>query len=223
MNWTKLSLVLVALVSCVSSHRYPEVALLPKSDLELAGRPLSASEAKVVGDSGFAILEHGETRSFHVGYTAVFHAHQPVYVTADSILYAWHSSYDGILMTIERGVLIGALSSLVDDLIGGLASVRDAQDRADLELYLDVAKSLVRGRVTGGDDVKAMVKLAEAASGSGELTLFGASDAFDFSICSNHVATTRSCPSSSSTFGRCRGSGASSCALRRSRLDAIGW
>src|SRR5215469_11309542 len=83
------------------SQRYPDSILLSKDDLELAARPLSNAEAKVVSDVGFAVLERRETRSFHVGYTTIFHAHAPVYVTADSLLYAWHASYDDILKTVE--------------------------------------------------------------------------------------------------------------------------
>jgi hypothetical protein len=61
---------------------------IPRAEIALAGRPLSPSEQALVDKHGFAITAQ-DASSFHVGYTALFHKHQPVYITADSLLYAW--------------------------------------------------------------------------------------------------------------------------------------
>ena len=159
----------------------------PKHEIELASRPLAPAEAALVERNGFAIL-HGDVASFHVGYTALFHAHQPVYVTADSLLYAWHQSYDTILEHIERQHLIPAVAAFVDELRRGLAaSTAPAEARADLDIYLTVAASLLGEKhvppVAGGDPamIAELVKAAEAATGD-NFVAFGQRQRFDFTM-----------------------------------------
>lgn len=160
----------------------------PAAELELAGRPLTQPERAKVDEHGFSILAGGAAQSFHVGYTALFHAHQPVYITADSLLYAWHSSYDKILTDVERGALMPALGAMLEELRGGLAQAAgDPQARADLDVYLTVADSFAKGKeqppVAGGDPaaINAAFTHGQAAEGL-ELELFGAGSRFDFSM-----------------------------------------
>ncbi len=167
----------LALACACSSRRYPESALIAKSVLDLAARPLSAAQSKVFDDAGFVIRDDAKPQSFFLGYTSVFHAQQPVYVTADSLLYAWHTSYDAILEQVERALLIEQLGALVDTV-----SDRVGDHDVELRAYLDVARSLLRGSVTGGKAVGEIVEHAEAASGPAEITLFGERTLFDFSM-----------------------------------------
>ena len=159
----------------------------PKHEIELASRRLSPAEAALVDKNGFAILR-GDITSFHVGYTALFHAHQPVYVTADSLLYAWHQSYDKILEHVERQHLIPAVTAFVAELRRGLAaSSAPAEARADLDVYLAVAASLLEEKpvapVAGGDPalIAELVKAAKGAIGD-SLVAFGQRARFDFTM-----------------------------------------
>ncbi len=100
----------IVAVAC-SSNRTP--SMVPQAAVAVADRKLNGPEQKLVEKQGFAIIEQAETQSFHVGYTALFKQHQPVYVTADSVLYAWHSSYDKILQDVEMDHLIPALRTML--------------------------------------------------------------------------------------------------------------
>jgi hypothetical protein len=161
----------------------------PKDAIDAANRELTASEKKLLAQQGFAILERGEATSFHVGYTALFKQHAPVYVTADSMLYAWHSSYDAILMDVEQAHLIPAMNAMLGELRKRLAeSKADAAVKADLDTYLTVAASFTEGKpakpVAGGDAamIAQLVQLGEKAEGLGAVTLFGDERQFDFSM-----------------------------------------
>jgi hypothetical protein len=160
----------------------------PKDVVALVSRDLSAKEQALVDANGFAILGSATPQSFHVGYTALFHAHQPVYVTADSLLYAWHSSYDKILTELETDALVPTLAAMLDELRAGLAkSEAPAQARADVDVYLAVAQSLmtdaVQAPVAGGDRalIGATFEHGQKAEGLGT-QLFGEDMQFDFSM-----------------------------------------
>jgi hypothetical protein len=178
--------VFAALAACGS--RPPTNALIPQSDSAVARDGLSAAESQLLQKHGFVISERGQVTSFHAGYTALFHDHQPVYVTADSLLYAWHSSYDQILMDLETTQLIPKLGAMLTELRRRLAdSKADAQTRADLDVYLTVAASLAAGKplppVAGGDAavIAQLYQSGESAQGD-SLTLFGTDRGFDFSM-----------------------------------------
>ena len=194
-RWPRLVLLLVLSTSCHNRvGRWAAAGEVthdidpPKDVLALAARPLTGAEQAKVRDRGFAILGKGAAQSFHVGYTALFHAHQPVFISADSLLYAWHSSYDKILIAVERSALVPALGALLDDLRGQLAAAEaDAQTRADLDVYLTVAASLLRGKqlppAAGGDAtaIGTLFDSGQRAEGQG-FELFGKPAGFDFSM-----------------------------------------
>ncbi len=160
----------------------------PADVLQVAARDLTGAEQAVLDKRGLVVLGKDPIQSFHVGYTALFHAHQPVYITADSLLYAWHSSYDKILIEIEGSALIPALDAMLEGLRQRLAKAEAAPEaRADLDLYLAVAASLVRGKpqkpVAGADptQIAALFEAGEKAEGLG-FQLFGTPAQFDFSM-----------------------------------------
>ena len=160
----------------------------PADVLQVAARDLTGAEQAVLDKRGLVVLGKDPIQSFHVGYTALFHAHQPVYVTADSLLYAWHSSYDKILVEIEGGALIPALDAMLEGLRQRLAKAEAAPEaRADLDVYLAAAASLARGKVqkpiAGGDltQISALFEAGQKAEGLG-FELFGTPAQFDFSM-----------------------------------------
>src|SRR5262245_54742515 len=78
---------------------------LPGSAANIARRRPSATERAVLDKTGLVIAAGARVPSFHLGYTALFKAHEPVYFTADAMLHALHSSYDAILADIETEAL----------------------------------------------------------------------------------------------------------------------
>ncbi len=160
----------------------------PEDVLKVAARDLAGPEQAVLDKRGLVILGKDPIQSFHVGYTALFHAHKPVYITADSLLYAWHSSYDKILTAIEYEALIPALDAMLDGLRTRLSEAEAApQVRADLDVYLTVAASLAKGSlqkpVAGGDatQIATLFDQGTRAEGVG-FELFGTPAQFDFSM-----------------------------------------
>jgi hypothetical protein len=183
----RLLLGALVLLSC-ARPRYVAPSLIPKEALALSSRSLERSEEDVLAKQGLVVLSKGTSPSFHVGYTALFHDNQPVFITADSILHAWHSSYDALLMQVEFEGLVPALTKLLTELRDELAKHAKEPGAADLDLYLTVAHSLLNGTAAepvagaNAEDVKKIVAQCEFAAGAGSLELFGNHDDFDFSM-----------------------------------------
>ena len=162
----------------------------PQNVLKLAARDLSSTEQAMLDQRGLVILGKDPIQSFHVGYTALFHAHQPVYVTADSLLYAWHASYDKILIELELDALVPALDAMLDGLRQRLATPAveaDPKVRADVDVYLGVAQSLLRGAVqpsvAGGDPSQIAALFDRGVKAEGlAFQLFGQDAQFDWSM-----------------------------------------
>ena len=51
--------------------------------------------------NGFVVCERLGTASFAEMYYKIYSRDLPVFISADSILHAWHRSYDAILRTLE--------------------------------------------------------------------------------------------------------------------------
>ena len=152
---------------------------------------LQPAELAKLGQQGFVIVDRKRFPSFVYGYATLYAEDLPVYVSADSILFAVHRSYDNLLMSLERGALSPELQRLLSGMRARLASAElsalPAQARADADTYLTVAESLLKGVVVtplAGGDAALVVKLvtqALAASGTQEVKLFGVKRLEDFS------------------------------------------
>ena len=143
---------------------------------------LTDPELAALGEKGFVMT----TRSFPTfafGYSTIYMANLPVYVSADSILESVHRSYDHVLMSLEQQALIGELGSLLAGMRSRLSahvgSELGAEVRADADTYLAVAQSLLEGSlaapVAGGsrEVIADLVDKATAANGIDDVTLFG--------------------------------------------------
>lgn len=176
-------------------------ARLPAETSKLAARALDSNEASLMARDGLVITEDTVT-SFHVGYTALFRAHQPVYFTADALLEAWHASYDAILADLEESALVPTLNELLKVLRTGLqAATGDSgneEAHRDVDGYLAVAASLASdlpAQALAGCDagaVAAIVERAKKADGSGELVIAGQKMLFDYSMMKPRGHYTRS-------------------------------
>ena len=152
---------------------------------------LDADELVTLGDKGLVISEQKRFPTFVYGYASIYALDLPVFVSADSILFAVHRSYDEIL----KGVELASLLPEVDAMLGGMraslsaggAGALGAQARADADVFLAVASSLltdsVAAPVAGGDaaEIAALYNGAKGASGARETTLFGTARTIDFS------------------------------------------
>jgi hypothetical protein len=174
-------------------------ASLPYDPLTAAGLDLlsasrlgvSDGERQALAHNGFAISERQVFPTFFYGYKAIYADHLPLYVSFDSVIHAVHRSYDAALMNIELAFLIPTLKGLLVDmqasLGSGVGTDLPAEVRADVDLYLTVARQLlgdtaavpVAGATTS--EVAALVAAAKGATGIQPVTLFGQSRYVDFS------------------------------------------
>lgn len=161
------------------------LALIQKSPLGL-----NAVELETLKRNGFVISDRQRFPHFAYGYKSIYALDLPVFVSADSILQAVHQSYDAILKTIEIDALGPELGRLLDSMRAQLVAnpPADLQARADADLFLAVAKSLLDGKLVGavanGDEkqIRVLFEAAQAAEGSKTVALFGISERqMDFS------------------------------------------
>lgn len=143
--------------------------------------------------NGFVVSHSRQYANPGDAYLDIHFLDLPVFISADSVLHAWHESYDELLKRMEEEALAGWLSELLAAASGELpgylteygnqgAAIRDA------DLLLTVARSLLAGSqqssATGGDvDAVAsqLVDKANAAGGIEEVEMFGEKVKYDFS------------------------------------------
>lgn len=152
---------------------------------------LPSAEQGVLDEHGFVISEKRRFPSFVYGYQTIYLEDLPVYVSADSILYAVHQSYDALLLRVEMYALVPTLTRLLGNMraeLGqGAGAALGAQARADADLYLGVALSLLGGKlvepVAGASkaELKSLYDKAVAAKGEEVIELFDAERHLDFS------------------------------------------
>lgn len=187
------------------AHALDGAALLDKHELafgELSYEPANAefmdriqdsalalndAELAKLAENGFVISTRHAFGTFVRGYAEVYSEHLPVYVSADAILEALHSSYDELLLATERTALIPKVTSLLEHAHTSLASHAGDPAAKDLDLYLSVARSLLTeatvSPVAGADAaaVDDIVSQANAAEGLVSLKLFGVERSEDMS------------------------------------------
>lgn len=182
---------------------YPQPAYVPAVSydaLAAAGldliRPyagLTDAHDKVLATNGFVAVDASETSTFATTYLDIYDNDLPVLVTADSLLYALHKSFDSMLMHFERTVLRQEMQAMLDTTHAALGKrlatlpPELAGAATDLDVYLTVARSLLSGfaePASGDANVKEKVDriLKSVASlQPSPLELFGVVSTYDYS------------------------------------------
>jgi hypothetical protein len=161
------------------------------STIQASTLKLNDSELAAIADHGFVITNRQRWPTFLYGYASIYLEDLPLYVSADSLLFAVHRSFDEILSSVERSILIPDLGALLsgmrERLASGDAGFASGEVRKDVDVYLAVAASLLGGTaaapIAGGDAalVNDLVAKANSASGQQSVTLFGVGRDEDFS------------------------------------------
>ncbi|MCB9615079.1 MAG: DUF3160 domain-containing protein [Sandaracinus sp.] len=147
---------------------------------------MSASERARLGEHGFVVTDH-QFPSFAYGLQTIYLHDLPIYVSADAILEAVHRSYDDLLKQVELTYLQVELGALLDEMHGRVDGLGDDRARADADLFLAVARSLLSSTSVApragasASEVHALVDGAVAHEGSRMITLFGVERDVDFS------------------------------------------
>lgn len=108
-------------------------------------------ELELLNKHGFVVSERLKTQSIGVAYHDAWHADLPVFITTDAILHAFHKSYDNILESVERRILIRSLDSLLSRLHEGVPALAARYGALpgmviplrDVDFYLAVARQLL--------------------------------------------------------------------------------
>ncbi len=174
---------------------FQELGYAPSDALGLAliqgsSVQLNDEELAKLDENGFVISTRQQFPTFAYGYSTLYADDLPLFVSADSILYALHRSYDGTLKSLEVSSLMPALESLLASMQGRLdQSALEGTLETDIDLFLTVGRSLLAGEVAAPNDpeiaseVKTLFDKCTAASGAANITLFGTKRIVDFSQC----------------------------------------
>lgn len=157
--------------------------------IQASALALSEPERAALARNGFVVSARQEFPTFLKGLAGIYAEHLPVYVSADALLEAVHSSYDEILLQFEARSLVPELDALLRGMRTRLASADgEAEALAGADLYLAVALGLLDGSVPapvrGADQgqIRTLIDAANAAAGGEyEMTLFGVKRLEDFS------------------------------------------
>lgn len=135
--------------------------------------------------NGMVVSGRLGAHSFVDAYYGIFTEDLPVFVTADSIMHAWHISYVEMLKELENGFLAPKLSDFLNALHAALPGVAAEIDSDilgdslhDVDYYLTVARSLFAGSLQddrlGASGAKAKQTLDDIKKGFvGPYDLFG--------------------------------------------------
>ncbi|KAE9297528.1 hypothetical protein PF008_g23720 [Phytophthora fragariae] len=121
---------------------------------------LTREEKTKLAANGLVASQRMQAESFGDIYYRLYTDDLPVFVTADSILHAWHRSFDAFLIEIETSFL-SRLRFLLEDVLTqcqhiavddseGHNLVAEAAD--DIEDYLKIAQSLITGHLVQSNE-----------------------------------------------------------------------
>lgn len=114
---------------------------------------LNTNEMAVFATNGFVVSERLGTSSFAEAYYRVFNDELPVFITADSVLQAWHRTFANMLEEVEELELatlmeseIGGMSQQITNLWQQLGQGPLSNSILDADYFLTVANSLWAGQ-----------------------------------------------------------------------------
>ena len=149
---------------------------------------LPDEEFAVLTEQGLVLSSHHQFPTFLLGYAAIYAEHLPLFVSADSIMEALHSSYDTILSEMELFLLIDDLQQLLKAMRNNLPKADwDADSLANADLYLGVAQGLLDAQApepiagASASQLTELINAASSAMGISTVTLFGEPRMVDFS------------------------------------------
>jgi hypothetical protein len=127
------------------------------TNFDRAGQPydlrFNTNELAVFRTNGFVVSERLGSASFADAYYRIFNDDLPVFITADSILHAWHRSYESILEELEELQLATLLERVISNSAAQLPQAWAeygggplGNSILDADYFLTVARSLWTGQ-----------------------------------------------------------------------------
>lgn len=100
---------------------------------------LNDAEKSIFQKHGMVVSERLGARSFAEGYYRLYSDDLPVFITADSILHAWHRSFDSILKEVESCYLVPTLKRILSSMQSKLQNVGNKKNLLDVDYFIGVA------------------------------------------------------------------------------------
>ncbi len=152
---------------------------------------LSKPERALLARNGFVVPARFAFDNYASAFHEIYQSQLPVYVSVDAILAAIYAGNDSLIQDLEDRELASKLAALLDRLactLPGAAAEYPADATRDLDLYVAVARALLRGdapiSMFGDGEVEAeavaIVKQAIAAQEMTTVKLFGRHRVVDF-------------------------------------------
>ncbi|ETI34158.1 hypothetical protein F443_19289 [Phytophthora nicotianae P1569] len=131
----------------------------PLKRMQTTDYRLKPDEKANLAANGVVAVERMPAESFADIYYRLYTDDMPVFVTADSILHAWHRSFDAFLVDTEIQILSPTLDKILESTLSKcceaiIATSKDDSEArrvmVDVELFLRVGLSLLRGELVDG-------------------------------------------------------------------------
>ncbi len=153
---------------------------------------LNDKELAAFKKNGFVVSERMGAASFGEMYYQIYSRDLPVYISADSILHAWHRTYDAMLEQLEEKYLAESLGDILASMAAKIpAAEKDygsgvlADSVKDADYFLAVARSLLTGNAVktelNQDERLAKTLALVEKLGAEKFKLFGRERDVDFS------------------------------------------
>ncbi len=156
---------------------------------------LNSNEAALFLTNGFVVSERLGNSTFGDAYYGLFNADVPVFVTADSVLHAWHRTYQSVMEELEELQLSTLLAGIISNMSLQLPATWQQYGQGplkdcilDADHFLTVARSLWVGQQVpstlgnaGVNQQVGNVLMAIDGQGLREMPLFGSNRVIDFS------------------------------------------
>ncbi|KAL4154745.1 hypothetical protein PRNP1_006861 [Phytophthora ramorum] len=146
-------------------------------------------KAKLAGN-GIVVSDRMQSKSFGDVYYQLYSDDLPVFVTADSILHAWHRSFDAFLVEIETACLAPTLHEILDAALSECEEMATHTSKyqsstnksvADVRNYLVVGLSLLQGELLDESERLRALWAAIHAERTVKIEMFSAPRTIDFS------------------------------------------
>ena len=173
----------------------PQLSWDPTTAMFWTNFQLTSNELAVFTTNGFVVSERRASQTFGDAYYGLFNLDLPSFVTADSVLHAWHRSYQSMLEELEEAYLSTLFSGMLSNMSAqlprtwsqcGNGPLKDSI--LDADYFLTTALSLWTGQqmpsALGNPQVDANIGWALSAISRLDLEqapLFGGSRMIDFS------------------------------------------
>lgn len=156
---------------------------------------LNAAEIERLTTNGFVVSRRLSAESFAEIYYRLYTDDMPVYVTADSVLHAWHRSFDALLIDFEEKYCMAtihqtlqATSTLIKTMALKSNDISRSQSKVllDVDLFICTAQNLLSGEICDSATFNnAALSTLWSAVQDGQLIetcIFGSQRQIDFSL-----------------------------------------